>query len=87
MSGLTKKDKLIQPKLSEELSSSVASWNKASGTSKEHQVPFSLRQRMVSKAIHKPQLKFKDLIDNSSRPFLPILKAKPNAIRPLSDSK
>jgi exosome complex exonuclease RRP6 len=30
------------------------------------------------------QLKFKDKIDNSNTPWVPIIKSKPNAIRPLS---
>lgn len=31
----------------------------------------------------KPQLKFKDKVDNSSTPWVPILREKPNAVKPL----
>ncbi|KAJ7350168.1 Exosome component 10 [Desmophyllum pertusum] len=37
----------------------------------------------MAKNIQRPQLKFKDRIDNSSTPFIPIIKRKPNALRPL----
>ena len=37
--------------------------------------------------IPKPQLEFKDMIDNSSAPFVPLLTTKPNALRPLSASE
>ncbi|KAI8517164.1 Exosome component 10 [Branchiostoma belcheri] len=33
--------------------------------------------------IERPQLKFKDKIDNSNTPFIPIIRHKPNALRPL----
>ena len=36
------------------------------------------------KPILRSQLKFKDKIDNSNSPWVPIIKSKPNAIRPLS---
>ena len=39
---------------------------------------------MVAKNISRPQLNFKDKVDNSARPFVPIIKEKPNALRPLS---
>ena len=34
----------------------------------------------------RPQLKFKDKIDNSSAPFVPKLITKPNALKPLPDA-
>lgn len=37
----------------------------------------------MAKHIQRPQLKFKDKIDNSNTPFIPIIKRKPNALRSL----
>ena len=41
----------------------------------------------MAKNIQRPQLKFKDSIDNSNTPFIPIIKSKPNALKPLQSSK
>ena len=41
----------------------------------------------MAKNIQRPQLKFKDKVDNSNTPFIPIIKRKPNALRPLEISK
>lgn len=38
---------------------------------------------LMAKHIQRPQLKFKDKIDNSNTPFIPIIKRKPNSLRPL----
>ncbi|XP_015779420.1 PREDICTED: exosome component 10-like [Acropora digitifera] len=38
---------------------------------------------LMAKNIQRPQLKFKDSIDNSNTPFIPIIKSKPNALKPL----
>ena len=42
---------------------------------------------LMAKNIQRPQLRFKDKIDNSNTPFIPIIKRKPNALRPLEISK
>ena len=42
---------------------------------------------LMAKNIQRPQLRFKDKIDNSNTPFIPILKTKPNALRSLQSSK
>lgn len=34
--------------------------------------------------IQRPQIKFKDKIDNSSTPFEPRIKEKPNSLKPLA---
>jgi hypothetical protein len=42
-------------------------------------------RKMMPKVSERPQLKFADKIDNSpSKPFEPIIKEKPNALKPLS---
>jgi len=38
---------------------------------------------LMAKNIQRPQLRFKDKIDNSNTPFIPVIKRKPNALRPL----
>jgi len=59
----------------------VSSWNKVDkhGRSKS----FRLIQAYN---IMRPQLKFKDKIDNSPAPFVPKLTKKPNALKPLPDA-
>ena len=37
----------------------------------------------MAKNIQRPQLRFKDKIDNSNTPFIPVIKRKPNALQPL----
>lgn len=38
---------------------------------------------LAGKNIHRPQLMFKDKIDNSCKPWVPRIKEKPNALKPL----
>jgi exosome complex exonuclease RRP6 len=40
--------------------------------------------RLTAKYIQRPQIKFKDKIDNSSSPFEPRIKEKPNSLKPLT---
>ena len=42
---------------------------------------------LMAKNIQRPQLRFKDKIDNSNTPFVPVIKRKPNALRPLEMGK
>ena len=49
--------------------------------------PPTSKRRLEVMNIPKPQLEFKDLIDNSKAPFVPLLTTKPNALRPLSASE
>ncbi|RMX38072.1 hypothetical protein pdam_00003117 [Pocillopora damicornis] len=59
----------------------VSSWNRAKKDipgKKDTNFRF-----LMAKHIQRPQLKFKDKIDNSNTPFIPIIKRKPNALRPL----
>ncbi|XP_013778141.1 LOW QUALITY PROTEIN: exosome component 10-like [Limulus polyphemus] len=39
---------------------------------------------LTAKNIQRPQLIFKDKIDNSRSPFIPIIKEKPNSLKPLA---
>ena len=42
---------------------------------------------LLAKNIQRPQLRFKDKIDNSNTPFIPIIAYKPNALKPLQQCK
>ena len=42
---------------------------------------------LLAKNIQRPQLKFKDKIDNSNTAFIPKIKYKPNALKPLQKRK
>jgi exosome complex exonuclease RRP6 len=39
---------------------------------------------LTAKNIQRPQIEFKDKIDNSSSPFEPRIKEKPNSLKPLA---
>ncbi|CAH3037744.1 unnamed protein product [Porites lobata] len=60
----------------------VCSWNR-----KKQNIPGSKDSNnfrfLMAKNIQRPQLRFKDKIDNSNTPFIPVIKRKPNALRPL----
>lgn len=57
----------------------VSSWNRKGSSSKNSET-FKLLQ---AKNVARPQLKFKEKIDNSNTPFVPKIFIKPNAIKPL----
>ncbi|XP_038076788.1 exosome component 10-like [Patiria miniata] len=81
--GLIKPGKAVlppgsQPKAPQKLM--VASWNRQSSTDSGKGRAFHL---MHAKNISRPQLKFKEKIDNSNTPFVPIITSKPNALKPL----
>ncbi|KAL5015456.1 hypothetical protein ScPMuIL_009726 [Solemya velum] len=61
-----------------------ASWNRKTPTSQNSDV--SNYRLLTARNILRPQLKFKDKIDNSNRPFIPQIAFKPNAIQSLEDS-
>jgi hypothetical protein len=41
-------------------------------------------RKTLPKVVGKPQFNFPDKIDNSPKPFEPIIKEKPHALKPLS---
>lgn len=63
----------------------ISSWNRRSNdTSKKHKTQtFRLLQ---AKNIVRPQLKFKEKIDNTNTPFVPKIFIKPNAQKPLPET-
>ncbi|KAK3729819.1 hypothetical protein QZH41_016093, partial [Actinostola sp. cb2023] len=79
-SGLSKNKK---PVINQSVQSSkpvVSSWNRRSFESGKKDSPVRL---LLAKNVTRPQLNFKDKVDNTNTPFVPILKHKPNAIKPL----
>ncbi|CAI6760577.1 ALI_HP2_G0048290.mRNA.1.CDS.1 [Saccharomyces cerevisiae] len=61
--------------------------SKSRGSDLQYLGEFSGKNFSPTKRVEKPQLKFKSPIDNSeSHPFIPLLKEKPNALKPLSES-
>jgi exosome complex exonuclease RRP6 len=58
-------------------------WNKKTTPSSASRSGYRL---LTSRHVTRPQINFKDKIDNSSRPFRPKITVKPNACQPLSES-
>ncbi|KAM3872398.1 spermidine synthase [Diretmus argenteus] len=58
----------------------VSSWNRQGSHSGRGSETFKL---LHAKNIIRPQLKFKEKVDNSNTPFIPKIFVKPNAIKPL----
>lgn len=85
IAGLVKKERLVEPQGGRGRTASVASWNKTKGIFRANTVPGRSSSFPQSKNIPKPQKDFMDIIDNSNNPFVPLLRNKPNAKRPLSD--
>ncbi|XP_028266781.1 exosome complex component 10 [Parambassis ranga] len=59
----------------------ISSWNRKGPSSGGRSQTFHLLQ---AKNVARPQLKFKEKVDNSNTPFIPKIFIKPNAIKPLS---
>ncbi|XP_068454689.1 exosome complex component 10 isoform X2 [Clinocottus analis] len=58
----------------------VSSWNRMDSSSRNPSGTFRL---LHAKNIARPQLKFKEKVDNSNTPFIPKIFIKPNATKPL----
>ncbi|KAM8863986.1 exosome complex component 10 [Spinachia spinachia] len=59
----------------------VSSWNRTGSRSGSRSETFRL---LHAKNVARPQLKFKEKVDNSNTPFIPKIFIKPNAIKPLA---
>lgn len=58
----------------------VSSWNRKGSSSGSRSETFRL---LHAKNVMRPQLKFKEKVDNSNTPFIPKIFIKPNAVKPL----
>eukprot|EP00117_Sycon_ciliatum_P039137 scpid29849/ scgid28969/ Exosome component 10; Autoantigen PM/Scl 2 homolog; Polymyositis/scleroderma autoantigen 2 homolog len=72
----------VQSTTAGKASPAVASWNRDNASPGVHTTPKSAKL-IHSKSTTRPQLLFKDGVDNSSTPFVPRLTEKPNAVVPL----
>ncbi|XP_022335537.2 exosome complex component 10-like [Crassostrea virginica] len=60
----------------------TASWNKKNSGSPS----LSQYKLLTARNIQRPQVKFRDKIDNENRPFVPRITEKPNALKSLEES-
>lgn len=76
-----KEDALIIASLGtkKDLQTTTSSWNQV--RKRKHDGAVHL---LTAKSIQRPQLKFRDKIDNRTTPFIPSIKEKPNSIKPLA---
>ncbi|NXF31030.1 EXOSX protein, partial [Nyctibius bracteatus] len=63
----------------------VSSWNRRAKGFQEKGEPETFRM-LHAKNIPRPQLKFREKIDNSNTPFVPKIFIKPNALKPLPEA-
>ncbi|XP_075629709.1 exosome complex component 10 [Balearica regulorum gibbericeps] len=63
----------------------VSSWNRRAAESHKRSQTETFRL-LHAKNISRPQLKFREKIDNSNTPFVPKLFIKPNALKPLPEA-
>ncbi|BFZ23761.1 hypothetical protein BsWGS_26800 [Bradybaena similaris] len=61
----------------------TSGWNKPAARASKPEVAYKL---MTARNIQRPQLRFRDKIDNSYLPFKPMLRHKPHAIKSLEES-
>lgn len=61
----------------------AGSWNRSSPDYAKEKNFFKRRPTNMPRVLVKPQANFKCKIDNSKLPFKPLLKEKPNALKPL----
>ncbi|XP_066297430.1 exosome complex component 10-like [Branchiostoma lanceolatum] len=81
-SGVVKQKEPVLPTGTPQTGTLVSSWNKTSRSKSGSEKSVTWRL-LHARNIERPQLKFKDKIDNSNTPFIPIIRHKPNALRPL----
>ncbi|XP_054857714.1 exosome component 10 isoform X2 [Eublepharis macularius] len=63
----------------------ISSWNRKSGEANKRTKSETFRL-LHAKNIARPQLKFREKVDNSNTPFVPKLFVKPNALKPLPEA-
>ncbi|XP_063291482.1 exosome complex component 10 [Pelobates fuscus] len=84
VSGVTRNQQPILPAGLQAPKTIVSSWNRKSNDSSKRGKSETFRL-LHAKNILRPQLKFKEKIDNSNTPFVPKIFVKPNAQKPLPD--
>ncbi|NWW86671.1 EXOSX protein, partial [Rhynochetos jubatus] len=83
--GLNKNQQPVLPAGLQPPQTIISSWNRKAG--EFHKRAQSETFRLLhAKNIARPQLKFREKIDNSNTPFVPKLFIKPNALKPLPEA-
>ncbi|XP_036389314.1 exosome component 10 isoform X1 [Megalops cyprinoides] len=81
-SGVNRNQQPIMPAGFQPPKTIVSSWNRRGGDSGRGSSSETFRL-LHAKNIQRPQLKFREKVDNSNTPFMPKIFVKPNAIKPL----
>uniref|UniRef100_A0A8B9FHY7 Exosome complex component 10 n=1 Tax=Amazona collaria TaxID=241587 RepID=A0A8B9FHY7_9PSIT len=84
-SGVTRNQQPVLPAGLQPPQTIVSSWNRKAGESHKRNQTETFRL-LHAKNISRPQLKFREKIDNSNTPFVPKLFVKPNALKPLPEA-
>ncbi|XP_060115123.1 exosome component 10 isoform X2 [Heteronotia binoei] len=83
--GVNKNQQPILPSGLQPPKTIISSWNRKSGESSKWNKSETFRL-LHAKNIARPQLKFREKVDNSNTPFVPKLFVKPNALKPLPEA-
>ncbi|NXO04235.1 EXOSX protein, partial [Rhinopomastus cyanomelas] len=84
-SGVNKNQQPVLPAGLQPPQTIVSSWNRKAGEFNKRSQSETFRL-LHAKNISRPQLKFREKIDNSNTPFVPKLFVKPNALKPLPEA-
>jgi len=86
-SGLKKEEtKLVVAAANFTPSRSASSWNNKKSTMDPPAKAASAYRLLTARNIQRPQVRFRDKVDNSSQPFRPSITVKPHAVMPLEES-
>ncbi|XP_052082605.1 exosome component 10-like [Mytilus californianus] len=83
-SGIKKKETTLVVASATPKHNATASWNKKSSPGQGSNL--SSYRLLTARNIQRPQMRFKDKIDNVNRPFVPCIRYKPNAMKTLEES-
>uniref|UniRef100_A0A8D0GS95 Exosome complex component 10 n=1 Tax=Sphenodon punctatus TaxID=8508 RepID=A0A8D0GS95_SPHPU len=86
VAGVNKNQQPILPAGLQVPKTIISSWNRKRGESHKRTKSETFRL-LHAKNITRPQLKFREKVDNSNTPFVPKLFVKPNALKPLPEGK
>ncbi|VDH93832.1 exosome complex exonuclease RRP6 [Mytilus galloprovincialis] len=80
-SGIKKKETTLVVASATPKHNATASWNKKSSPGQGNNL--SSYRLLTARNIQRPQMRFRDKIDNVNRPFVPCIRYKPNAMKTL----
>ncbi|CAG2237093.1 EXOSC10 [Mytilus edulis] len=83
-SGIKKKETTLVVASATPKHNATASWNKKSSPGQGNNL--SSYRLLTARNIQRPQMRFRDKIDNVNRPFVPCIRYKPNAMKTLEES-